>query len=116
MRCIGQLDGSGELTAAVAYTGFNEAQMVMSVAIKKSPSKRFFAMMFDYPFNRAPVNRLTAFIRSDNEKSINLAQRCGFVLESTMKQATLDADMLVFRLFKNECRFLDHKYQKLLGG
>jgi len=114
VRCIGQIDSNKELIAAVAYSGFNEAQMIMSLAIKKAPSRKFFAIMFDYPFNRAPVNRLTAFIRSDNEKSINLAQRCGFVLESTMKQAIPDADMLVFRLFKDECRFLDQKYQKML--
>ena len=115
LRAIAQMDDGGIIAAAV-FSGFNGAQFVISLAIKRPPSKRFFAMMFDYPFNRAQANRLTAFIKSNNEKSIKLAQRLGFVLESTLSQATLDADLLVFRLFKSECRFLNDKYAKALRG
>lgn len=115
LRAIAQMDDGGIIAAAV-FSGFNGAQFVISLAIKRPPSKRFFAMMFDYPFNRAQANRLTAFIKSNNEKSIKLAQRLGFALESTLSQATLDADLLVFRLFKSECRFLNDKYAKALRG
>lgn len=116
LRAIAQTDSDNQIIAAVVYSGFNGAQLVMSLAIKHSPSKKFFAMMFDYPFNQAPVNRITAFIKSNNIKSINIAQRFGFVLESTLSQATLDADLLVFRLFKSECKFLNDKYAKALKG
>jgi hypothetical protein len=116
LRAIAQIGSDNQIIAAVVYSGFNGAQLVMSCVIKHPPSKKFFAMMFDYPFNRAPVNRLTAFIKANNEKSINLALRLGFVLESTLSQATLDADMHVFRLFKSECRFLNNNYAKALRG
>lgn len=115
LRAIAQMDDGG-IIAAVVYSGFNGAQFVMSVAIKRPPSKKFFAMMFDYPFNQAPVNRITAFIKSNNIKSINIAQRFGFVLESTLSQATLDADLHIYRLFKSECRFLNDNYAKALRG
>lgn len=116
IRAIGQLNHDGELVAGAVFGGYNEAHLILSLACDVPMNRKFLAMMFDYPFNKAGVNRLTAFIKSNNQKSIHLAQRLGFVLESTLQQATLDADLQIYRMFKNECRFLTDRYLKALGG
>jgi len=115
IRAIGQVTENGKLVAGAVFSGHNGAHIILSLACLKPMNRKFIAMMFDYPFNKAGVNRITAFIRSDNLKSINLALRHGFVLESTLEQATLGADLLVYRLFKKDCRFLTGKYKKALG-
>jgi hypothetical protein len=116
IRAIGQLNSNNKLVAGAVFGGYNEAHLILSLACDVPMNRKFLAMMFDYPFKKAGVNRLTAFIKSNNQKSIHLAQRLGFVLESTLQQATLDADLQIYRMFKNECRFITDKYLKALGG
>lgn len=116
IRAIGQVNENGELVAGAVFSGYNGAHIILSLACQKPMHRQFIAMMFDYPFNKAGVNRLTAFIKSNNQKSIHLAERLGFVLESTLQQATLDADLQIYRMFKNECRFITDRYLKALGG
>ncbi len=88
----------------------------MHIAIQERITAQFLALLADYAFNQAKVNRLTGMVKSNNHQSINFAIRCGFVLESKLRQATLDGDLLVFRLFKDECKFLKSRYAQTLKG
>jgi RimJ/RimL family protein N-acetyltransferase len=49
-------------------------------------------------------------VNGDNEKSIRLVEHMGFKLESRLEQATLDSDILLYRLFKDECKYLRGNY------
>jgi hypothetical protein len=113
---IGLIDINGKLKAGVIYEDYNGANIVCHIAIDGVMSKKYLAMIFDYPFNQLNVKRITVPIEATNLSSINLVTKMGFILESRLEQATLDSDLLIFRMFKNECRFLSERYSKSLQG
>lgn len=115
-QAIGKLDKQGNVVCGAIFEDWNGANLYMHIAIEGKITASFLALLADYAFNQAKVKRLTGVIPSTNKQSINFAVRCGFVLESTLRQATLDGDLLVFRLFKDECRYLKSRYAQTLKG
>jgi RimJ/RimL family protein N-acetyltransferase len=100
-----------KLVAGVLYEDFNKANVVCHIAGEGNwADRRFLAIIFDYPFNQLKVRRITVPIAGNNAKSIKLVEHMGFQLESRLEQATLDSDLLLFRLFKDECKYLKGKY------
>ncbi len=70
-----------------------------------------------YLFKSAPLMlRLTALIRSDNSSSINVAEKCGFQHEGTLRNAWIDDgvpfSMEIYSLLRNECPKLPELLQK----
>jgi RimJ/RimL family protein N-acetyltransferase len=101
----------GKLVAGVLYEDFNRANIVCHIAGEENwADRRFLAVIFDFPFNQLKARRITVPIDGKNVKSQKLVEHMGFVLESRLEQATLDSDILLFRLFKDECKYLKGKY------
>lgn len=111
---IGKLNEAGELVAGVLYEDWNGANIVCHIAGEGNwATKEFLHIIFDYPFNQLGVKRITAPNASDNATSINLVKRMGFELECTLTQATPSGDLLLFRMFRDDCRFLKGRYGKV---
>jgi RimJ/RimL family protein N-acetyltransferase len=109
-QAIGKLT-DGKLVAGVLYEDFNGANVVCHIAGKGQwADRRFLAVIFDYPFNQLKVRRITVPVDGKNIKSQKLVEHMGFVLESRLEQATLDSDLLLYRLFKDDCKYLKGKY------
>jgi len=107
---IGRLKDS-KLMAGVLYEDYTKANVVCHIAGDDGwATKGFLGLIFDYPFNQLGVKRITAPVHSDNVKSILLMHRLGFTLEATLAQAIPDGDLLIYRMFKSECRFLGDRY------
>lgn len=107
---IGRLK-DGELVAGVLYEDCTGANVVCHIAGGDGwATKGFLGLIFDYPFNQLNVQRITAPVHSDNAKSIALMARLGFTLEATLDRAILGGNLLIYRMFKSECRFLEDKY------
>lgn len=107
---IGKLK-EGRLIAGVLYEDWNGANIVEHIAAEGDwACRRFLNVMFDYPFNQLGVKRITAPVASDNQKCINLVTKMGFTLECTLAQATPTADVHIFRMFKEECKYIRGKY------
>jgi RimJ/RimL family protein N-acetyltransferase len=109
-QAIGKLV-DGQLVAGVLYEDFNGANVVCHIAGEgKWADRQFLAVIFDYPFNQMKVRRITVPVCGANARSVKLVEHMGFVLESRLEQATLDSDLLLYRLFKDECKYLRGKY------
>jgi hypothetical protein len=109
-QAIGKVVDS-QLVAGVLYEDFNGANVVCHIAGEENwADRKFLAVIFDYPFNQLKVRRITVPIDGKNVKSQKLVEHMGFVLESRLEQATLDSDLLLYRLFKDECKYLKGKY------
>jgi RimJ/RimL family protein N-acetyltransferase len=109
-QAIGKLT-DGKLVAGVLYEDFNGANVVCHIAGEGQwADRRFLAVIFDYPFNQLKVRRITVPVDGKNIKSQKLVEHMGFVLESRLEQATLDSDLLLYRLFKDDCKYLKGKY------
>ena len=107
---IGRLK-DGELVAGVLYEDCTGANVVCHIAGDDGwATKGFLHLIFHYPFRQLNVQRITAPVHSDNAKSIALMARLGFTLEATLDRAILGGNLLIYRMFKSECRFLEDKY------
>lgn len=99
----------GRLIGGVAYAEFNGVNIVCHVAsdmTRRWMTKWYLWAIFDYPFNQANVNRITVCVGEGNAESRRFVTKLGFVLEATLKGAHPTGDLLVYRMFKSECRFL----------
>ena len=105
-RTIGWLE-NGELVAGVVYedwTGTNFNCHIRGSKVRKH--SEFVKTIFDYPFNQLKAKRITASIGSNNIAAINLVTRLGFILECVLEQAIPDGDIHIYRMFRDECRYL----------
>lgn len=102
----------GRLNAGVLYEDWNGVNVVCHIRAEGNWANRLFlSTIFDYPFKQLGVKRITVAIHDDNEKSINLVKKMGFALESRLEQANpRGGDILVFRMFRDECKYLRGKY------
>ncbi len=100
----------GKLIAGVVYNEFNGVNMNMHTAAL--PKVRWLTReslfcFFDYPFNRAKVNRVTALVGEGNVKSRKLVEGVGFSLETTLEGADPTGKLLIYRMRRSECRWLN---------
>lgn len=108
---IGKVAPDGTIYAGALYEDWNGANIVCHIAGEGNWATRgFLSVIFDYPFNRLCVRRITVPVASTNVKSINLVTRMGFTLECTLAQATPDGDLHLFRMFRDDCKYLKGKY------
>jgi RimJ/RimL family protein N-acetyltransferase len=112
---IGKLS-DGELVAGVLYEDFTGANIVCHIAgVGNWATRHFLAVIFDYPFQQMKVRRITVPVDSVNNRSIRLVERMGFSLESVLREATPSGDMLIYRMFRDECKFLRGRYAQSLA-
>ena len=110
---IGKLDNDGKLMAGVLYEDWTGSNIVCHIAgYENWASRDYLNVIFDYPFNQLKAKRITCPIASTNIKSINLVRRMGFTLECSLAQAIPDGDLHLFRMFKDECKYIRGKYGK----
>ena len=102
-------DGAGMLIAGVWYEGYNGANMNIHVAAlpgRRWMTREFLYATFAYPFVQCNVRRLTGLVPESNTDAQRFDEHIGFTLETRLKEATPDGDLLVYRMFKDECRWL----------
>jgi RimJ/RimL family protein N-acetyltransferase len=114
-RAIG-LEKDGKLVAGVVYdyyTGANICLHIAAVPGRRWLTKEFLWFMFFYPFEQLGVKRITGIIPESNVDSRKFAQGLhGATLEARLKDAHPDGDMLIFRMFKEDCMYLRIKNGK----
>lgn len=114
-KAIGKIR-DGKLVAGVIYEDYSGTNVICHIAGEGNWADRYFlAVIFDYPFTQLKVNRITAPICSSNKKSIDLVTKMGFNLEAKLHGATSKGDLLIFSMFKDECKYLRGKYGKIIS-
>lgn len=107
---------NGKLCAGVLYEDFTGTNVTAHIAGQDNwPDRQFLWMIFDYPFNQLGVKRITAPVASTNEKSIALVKHMGFSLECKLSQAIPGGDMLLFCMFKEQCKYIRGRYGEKLS-
>ena len=103
------LESGGKLIAGVAYSDWNGVNIVAHIASDGSKlwmTREYLRTIFDYPFNQAKVNRITCWIAEGNKESIKLCEHIGFKLETTLSEAHPTGDLLIYRMRRQDCRWL----------
>ena len=112
------IDRDGQLIAGVVFNDYNGVNIDMHVASdgsKRWMTKELLWMVFDYAFNQAKVNRITGLVAATNVAARRFDEHIGFTLEATLKGAHPEGDLLVYVLWREQCRWLNwsrHEYLK----
>lgn len=108
----------GSLVAGVAYAEWNGPNVVCHIASDRSRrwlTRPYLWAMFDYPFNQLACNRITVCVGEGNEASRRFVTHLGFEHEATLRSAHPTGDLLVFRMFKESCRWISPAFYKPLA-
>ena len=101
----------GELVAGVLYEDWNGANVMCHIAGAGNwATRHYLAVIFDYPFNQLGARRITVPVSAKNDKCIRLVKSMGFHLECRLELATLDSDILLFCMFRKQCKYLSGRY------
>ncbi len=102
----------GELVAGVAYADWNGPNVVCHIAAvgKYWATRQYLRTIFDYPFNQQNVARITVCVGEGNSASRRFVGHLGFTLEATLERAHPSGNLLVYRMFRHDCRYLREPY------
>ena len=106
----------GELVAGVAYSDFNGVNVNMHVAsdgTRRWMTREYLWTCFDYPFNQAKVKRITGLVGEGNTQSQRFNEHLGFTHEATLEGAHPTGSLLIYKMMREDCRFLREPYANL---
>lgn len=123
-RAIGLVEHQGpmitRILAGVLYDQFNGASISMHVAsdgTRRWLNREFLRYAFSYPFEQLGVRRITGLVPSTNMDARRFDEHLGFVHEATLSQAGPGGcDLLVYRMFRGDCRWLEPHKRGLSHG
>lgn len=109
-RALGWTGADGGLIAGVTFTNFDGVNVWMDCAATVKSrwlDRRGLFAIFHYVFEQLGCVRASLMVPEDNEKSLKLVRNAGFEYEATLERAAPNnKNMLVFRMFKENCRWL----------
>lgn len=97
------------LVAGVVYNEWNGVNLCMHVAsdgTRRWLTREFLRVAFDYPFNQAGVRRVTGLVGEGNAEARRFDEHLGFKLETRLTGAHPTGDLLVYVLWRDDCRWL----------
>ena len=99
----------GSIAAVAVFSRFSPYNCEISLATdqrKKWACRAFLRAIFTYPFTQMKLRRVTGAVESDNAAAINLHGHLGSIHEATLKHWFGDKDAVLFRMTKEECKWL----------
>lgn len=109
---ISHVTSEGNLLGGVIYDGFTGGCIFMHQAgfDRRWLVGNMLWIVFDYPFNKANVNKVAGTINSDNKELLDFNLRLGFKEEARIKGAYRNGgDMIVMTMDRADCRWLNIK-------
>src|SRR3990167_4715204 len=105
----------GGLVAGVAYADWNGPNVVCHIAAegKHWATREYLWTIFDYPFNKLKVKRITVCVGEGNMDSRRFVEHLGFTLEAELAGAHSTGHLRIYRIFLDECRYLKEPYANL---
>lgn len=102
------VESDGKLTAGVVVHQINGANAFCHIAVDK-PSKamyQLFTAVSDYSFRQLGLKRLTGLVPSNEPHIVKFDIKLGFEIEAVLKDAAVDADLVVLVMWADKCRWL----------
>lgn len=102
------VEQDGQLVAGVVVHQINGANAFCHIAIDKSSKTVFklFSVVTDYAFRQLGLKRLTGLVPSNEPEIVKFDIKLGFEIEAVLKNAAVDADLVVLVMWADKCRWL----------
>lgn len=96
------------VAVAVAYNGFVGRSCCMHVVIQKPEAltPRIVRDAFVFPFERCGLEAVIGMVDSNNDAALEFDRRLGFTEIARIPNGGIDADLVVLRMLRSECRWL----------
>jgi len=103
---------NGELVAGVAYNEFNGVNINAHIASNGHHwlTRDFLWAIFNYPFRQLGVQRITGLVGEGNAAARRFDEHLGFTLETKLTGAHPTGDLLVYVMWKHDCRWLEKNH------
>lgn len=112
MQVISRVENS-ELLGGVVYENYTGAGGSIEAHIgsfgPRWLNRDLLYVMFDYPFKQLDCKQAFVRVKSKNEKSLNWCHSLGFKEYCVIEDVFPDDDMILLRMKRDECRFLNVK-------
>lgn len=107
---VGLWDGE-KIVAVTGYESFNGASLTMHCAGEGRNwlNKEFLWFAFHYPFVQLKAKVIISPVESTNSVCRRFIENLGFTIEATLKDCAPGGDLLLYRLERKDCRWLDIK-------
>lgn len=105
----------GKIVAGVAYANWNGKNVETHIASDGSRNwltRQYLYTILDYPYNQLGAKRITACIGEGNKASRKFVEHLGFSLEARLEKAHPTGDLLIYRMFANECKYVEIRNAK----
>lgn len=111
MGLVEVTDSIPKIIAGVLYEDYNGSNLFMHVAAEGSRwlTREFLRAVFDYPFRQLGCHRVSGVVPVSNLAARRFDEALGFEHEATLKEAFNGEDLLVYRMFRHQCRWLSLK-------
>lgn len=106
---IGWVDEQDNLRAGAVFNQWNGSNIEVTIYGPRGFGKEAIQTVFRYAFTQLKANRLTATTERRNKVMRRILPRMGFIFEHPQQQfygPRRENDGLVFRMLRNECRWL----------
>lgn len=106
---IGLEDESGEIIAGLVYENCNGVNCFVHIAAvpgRRWGNRDFLYYAFAYPFLQLGCDRISGIVASTNKDALNLNIRVGMELEAVLYGAAPNGHLLIYRMFKKDCKWL----------
>lgn len=80
---------------------------ISAIPGKRWLTRPFLRVMFLYPFMQLKVRRLNAFVPASNAPLRRFLKHLGFTLEHRMERMLENDDVLIYRMYREDCRWLE---------
>lgn len=113
-QALGLVETTSEgfrIIGGVLYEDYNGSNIFMHVAGEGSRwlTREFLWMAFDYPFTQLNCHRVSGVVPESNLSARRFDEALGFEAEATLKEAYRGEDLIVYRMFRHQCRWLSLK-------
>jgi RimJ/RimL family protein N-acetyltransferase len=111
------LKRDGEIIAGVLYDDYNGSNVWMHVAAKPNSNwlnRMYLKACFLYPFKQLNCKRVSGWVEVSNTDARRFDEHLGFQQEAVLSGAARDGgDVIIYRMFKEECRFIPQENAKV---
>ena len=109
------LERRGELVAGVMYENWNRRSVTCHIAVQGLMTPAYLWAIFHYPFVHLGCDTIIAPVSEGNEESIRFVKNLGFQEQARLPDAHPDGSLLIYMMWRKDCRFIGARYGKRLA-
>jgi hypothetical protein len=98
----------GKLIGGIMYDGYTGTNIGMHSRCDDPAhvTRKFYWMIFDYPFNQLGVEKVRGIVSSANLEAQRIDEKLGFIRETTLSGYFPDGDAIIYVMPRSQCRWL----------